>query len=480
MQRLRGLVALVFVLSVVLAPAARAECSGVEAPEPLRFTAPALIDAHRAGGEPSILALRDGHTVIASAHAGTTHLYKPNTPGGSDFVTNYNGSDFVWRSENNGDTWRYVGLNGSETGPYSGPMYGFSDPTLAEDAAGNVYNAGINVANVFVARSADKGSTWSANPVAALFTDREWLAADEADHLYMLASDPGRVIIESRDGGQTWNHGDGLPAGGISSPITVDPNDGTLYQAGDGGDLGKIYVWPNLRRTVSDPSRRDSYYGFVFYGLRHWWGFLNPIAVDDASNVYAVGNDSIGFDEGLREQGRIWLNYSTDHGRHWESVVIHTAEPGHIALWPWISAGSDGRVAVTWLDADTTVVPEPPPATIGQTSGVTGAFRVMSAVSVNAHGSKNDCDEDVPPVFATSTVTEKPIHVGTVCSNGVQCNQDPSASGDRRLGDYFTNSITQDGRLVIAYAETSSDPGAAISHPAFVRQTAGVRLRPAS
>jgi hypothetical protein len=144
-----------------------------------------------------------------------------------------------------------------------------------------------------------------------------------------------------------------------------------------------------------------------------------------------------------------------------------------------VSAGADGRVAVSWLDVDfdAPIPPAPDQLPVGGAFSVSGAFRVHAAESVTAHGWTDGCGEEQDPAWSESVVTPEPIHVGSVCAAGVQCNSDVSSNGDRRLGDYFTTSITRDGALVMAFGDTQFQPGGAISHPAFVAQTGGVDFR---
>ena len=90
------------------------------APEPLKFHKPTYIDKQRAGGEPVSITAQDG-SIIVSAHAGTTHLYKdPEAlPGAGDFVVGYSNQTLNWRSVDGGKSWKYVGVAGQEAGPHS-------------------------------------------------------------------------------------------------------------------------------------------------------------------------------------------------------------------------------------------------------------------------------------------------------------------------------------------------------------------------
>src|SRR5207245_9402127 len=97
----------------------------------LKFNAPTYIDQSRAGGEPVSVVAQDG-SIIVSAHAGTTHVYKdPNAaPGASDFLVGYTNQTLTWRSTDDGKTWKYIGFEGLPAGPHSATSTRFSDLDL--------------------------------------------------------------------------------------------------------------------------------------------------------------------------------------------------------------------------------------------------------------------------------------------------------------------------------------------------------------
>lgn len=435
-------VAAVAVSQQVAQPAARARCGG-SLPR-LRFASPVIVDAARAGGEPSVAALRDG-TLLYAAHAGSTHVYRTNASGLPDYVVPYTGATYMWRSTNGGRTWTYVGLpEAGNRGPHA-LVTGFSDPDLAVDSAGTVYTSGIDLATVYVARSGDRGATWEGNALATVLTDREWLAADRPGVVYLNGNQlgTGRMLWRSTDGGRSFDQQAGvrLPGGGPPSKMAVDPRDGRLYfPVGPGGRLGEIAVYPNARR--GDLATRTVFRMGSRMDARN--GFFNPIALDEAGNVYVVDNTA----------HTIWLHSSTDRGRTWSKSMVYRSDG--TVLWPWISAGSDGRVGISWLQADRAAHPPRDPA----------SWRIVAAQTATGHG----CGSR-PPAWKVAVATPRPIHVGRICISGVACQ---TSGSDRRLGDYHTNAITPDGDLVIAYATTSPAPGSIVSRPAFVRQSSGI------
>ncbi len=160
----RALLAFVTATSLAVAlPAAAgtASCPSV-APPQLRFNAPTYIDTARAGGEPVSTVARDG-SIIVSAHAGTTHLYKtPDAaPGASDFAAGYTNQTLNWRSTDPAHTaWTFIGVAGQQAGPHTLTSTGFSDPDLTIDDGGRIYNTEIDLANISVFSSPDDGQSF--------------------------------------------------------------------------------------------------------------------------------------------------------------------------------------------------------------------------------------------------------------------------------------------------------------------------------
>jgi len=286
---------------------------------PLTFGAPLVIDAERAGGEPVVQALPDG-SLIYLAHAGTTHIKRTNMPD-AEFLTPYDGSEYLWRSDDAGSSWDYVGLGSLDRGPHAVGAVGFSDPTAAVDAAGNVFIAGIDLTNVWVARSADQGKTWDpANPVDTVATDREWLAADRADEVYLNGNQEGtgRKLWKSSDGGLTFGLANAvaLPGSGAPSPIAVDKRDGRLYfpavnQQTFAFDTAQVAVYPNARSGDFTTRKMATVPG----GLSHQHGFVNSIAIDAAGNVYVASNAG----------NKVSMSYSTDRGTSWKTTTVTSA-----------------------------------------------------------------------------------------------------------------------------------------------------------
>jgi hypothetical protein len=123
--------------------------------------------------------------------------------------------------------------------------------------------------------------------------------------------------------------------------------------------------------------------------------------------------------------------------------------------FPWITAGSDGRVDIVWYH--TSEVSEQGTCASGSGScTVFGAgnfknaeWTVQMGQSLNASATS--------PSYATSDVSETFIKHGQICTNGLGC----ATGGDRSLGDFLQVSTDAQGAAVVSYVfDTSNDTAA--------------------
>jgi hypothetical protein len=142
--------------------------------------------------------------------------------------------------------------------------------------------------------------------------------------------------------------------------------------------------------------------------------------------------------------------------------------------FPWITAGSDGRVAVAWYH--TAEVSEPGTC-IGSGSGTCTLYGAASLTkaewtvqmgqSLNAH--------DANPSYSTSNVSETYVKQGQICTNGLGC----ISGGDRSLGDFLQVTTDNQGAALVSYVfDTSGNTSAGENAGPEVisRQTSGPSL----
>ncbi|TML78881.1 MAG: hypothetical protein E6G07_08890 [Actinobacteria bacterium] len=215
-----GAIALVALLTTLAAGAQAA---------PVRFAKPVFVDRALAGGEPLVIADKKHHTLIYTAHEGTTHLYRNGIVNPVDFVPNYRNQVNIWVSKNDGRTWTRVDFAGTGFDQPPSQNTGFSDPDLTMDAGGRVYNTGIDLANDALFSTANGGYNWDRGTAECHDGDRPWLAGGRRDEVFMgtdtLEGSISHQIFQSTDGGNTCST-NGIPDGGTLA-------DGTSY-AGDG------------------------------------------------------------------------------------------------------------------------------------------------------------------------------------------------------------------------------------------------------
>ncbi|HEV2756286.1 MAG TPA: hypothetical protein VG318_10995 [Actinomycetota bacterium] len=428
-------------------------------PAPLKFGKPVFIDKARAGGEPVSIVAEDG-SIIVSAHAGTTHVYKdPGAlPGAGDFAGSYYNQTLNWRSTDGGKTWAYIGLAGAPAGPHSATSTGFSDPDLTMDAGGKIYNVEINLANVAVFASPDDGQSWpTANPVAAS-GDRPWVTGQEEDEVFLYVNLP-KSLWRSTDGGLTFSLvGQGGDVGPDGKMITdpLNQKSGLLGPISGGGvSISKDdgVTWKTYPAPLGDSTQ-----------------FFGAIAADRKGWVYAANAGGYDGSNDTTPNGSVTFNYFNRQTKEWAAQPIDIPIADGDAMWPWIVAGDDGRVAVTWYQ---------------NLAGKPDQFRPFVAYTMNGHGSYVTCSDGkkhfVPPQFQVADATGRPIHEGKICLSGTACNANPSfEGGDRRLGDFFTVNFDHKGNLFIVSGDTTlpSPTGGPkpVANPIFVKQVSGDKM----
>ncbi|MBW3661997.1 MAG: hypothetical protein KY469_02770 [Actinobacteria bacterium] len=463
-----GLVAaLVPALSAL--PALSDDCSE-HAPPPLEFDRRRYIDTTRAGGEPVSVVAPDG-SISVSAHAGTTHIYKDPAalPGYYDFLGSYYNQTLNWRSTDGGETWQYVGTAGLPVGPHSPTSTGFSDPDFDIDLGGRIYNTEIDLANVAVFSSDDYGQSYNLAEAFVTAGDRPWVTGGNPEEVFLYVNLP-KQLWRSENGGITWDMvKTGFPGTSklIRDPLQVDWENldapGFIAPAGQSGititpDDGETWV---THPNIEDGKRLES--GTQFFGA---------IAIDNGGTVYQSSAGGYRGSSDTNPNGFVEFAYFerdpevVTNGTWGEKVMLDIPEGD--AMWPWIIAGDDGRVAVTWYQ--TLVDPE-----TGEHDPT--KFYLFVAYSLNAHGSEDGC----PPQFAITNASKDPIHVGNICLSGTTCNANQSfEAGDRRLGDFFTVNFDHEGTIFVVSGDTTvANPVGGpkpVGNPIFIKATEGGKL----
>lgn len=433
-----------------------------------------IIDATRAGGEP-VVAITPDDTILVATHPGWTH-YHPTLDDldHSELVAQANGQSYLWRSTDGGASWAHVGLPGLDgAGPRSIGT-GFSDPDFTVDGTGRVWYTDLQIlAEQSVSYSDDNGATWTAGNVVAgagPYVDRQWMGS-HGDTVYLTANyfvdrsagaspDGARPFMTTDDDGLTWRTLGYAPCGG---DFLADPRDGALLMA---CGLGLAVSRDQGASWTVNESPAGQHTGF----------FAHEPALDTAGGVALAAN---GQPLTPHEPGQVLLSYTPDRGASWSIVDLTPvagawaqSQPGSDGgngthVFAWVAAGAPGRFAVSWIAA----------AQTGQAPQlVDGEWQVLTAFV-------RGLDTGAVTVDLVQ-VTADPVHRGPMCQSGTTCQVnsvvlDPvlgTDGGDRRMGDFFEATVARDGNLVLAVADTQSQPDDVVSHPRFARQVAGPRL----
>src|SRR4051794_9435474 len=480
----RGMSARLNFCLVVGLVAAALGAPGAASAAPLHFAPPIFVDQSLAGGEPFVTLDPVHHTLVYTSHEGTTHLYQPGLVSSSalTFAANYRDQVNMWTSADDGKTWQIV--NYQATGFATNPAnnVGFSDPDLTTDAGGRIYNTGIDLANDALFSSADGGKTWDKGTPQCHNGDRPWLAGGKKDEVFLATNtedgDPAHQIFDSTDGGNSCPP-QGIPDEGKTAGGTSYQGDGKLYYVPDKDMVVEPICFNGCANgvAVSTWHRGDAAFkpgNAAFSGrmLAHW----PAIAVDSADTLYEVwdtdprntadktscsdqsptGNSPAG----APLANQIQYAYSRDFGQTW-SAPITVAAPGNArAFWPWIAAGDAGKVSIVWYQSDKLV----------DLDCTASKISIHAATVLGA----NTASPNIDAVDAVGA----PIHDNGVCQGGTTC---VATGQDRRLGDFFTNSLDRNGCVMIASGDTtvpSAQTGGPrpVSLPILIRQTSGDSL----
>ena len=383
------------------------------------------------------------------------------------------GGDLLWRSDDGGQTWKYLQS-------YDG-SFGGGDADITSAPNGNIYASGLYLACVTVAASSDRGEHWVDNPAGCMdqggLDDRQWNDVDGNQAVVTAfgglnglsfirsVASTGAVIdgpAIAVDGGDDYQW---------PGVVAVDQNNGTSYVVwntddNDNNDCDSATTGCNPMsaqhtddiRIVGIPRGATSSPNFVTVAADRDDTFdaFVDVDVDKAGAVYVVWN------ERHPDVQETWTLLSTSHdgGQTWSDPVKVNSTP-KTTVFPWVSAGDDGRIAVSYYGTDATGYS--PEVLAGNPK-----WYVYSSYST-----------DGGQTFSEYQTTPNYLHEGKVCTSGTGC-----ATGTRDLLDFFETDYDANGCLVTAYADNSrdtvtptgqrtDDKGTIVS---FARQTTGPGL----
>jgi hypothetical protein len=280
----------------------------------------------------------------------------------------------------------------------------------------------LAVADISSNTSVNLGETFQHNAAAALIPsdDRQWIEADGPNDVWMLYRGPvpsnGLFVQKSTDHGATW----GAPFAVLDAahPVTTTP--------------GYIDVDHATHRVYVSHSNDNALYVSYSDDGQNWTTRLvdgsylhghlfDPVKVGDDGTVYAAWSN----------ESHIYYAFSLDHGDTWSlPAAVDTPGETRTNVFPWLEAGSAGRLDVVWFGT--------------ASANVSAAeWDVYFAQSLDANGAA--------PVFRQQRVSDHRIHGSNISEGGL------GGAANRNLGDYFQIAYDPQGAAVIAFADDHND-----------------------
>lgn len=399
-----------------------------------------LVMGTAAGGSAATNGDRFRITRIANVYAAEPSVkVDPTSASGIHITTPAYGPTQVWSAATERGSYGAVATDGNG-----------GDTDLALDGRGRLYEVEILDENgnstLPVSVSRDDGVSF--RRAASLVRpgqnfDRPWITAWGNGHVFVTALDldasPGRYVgWRSDNAGRTWSAPRTIAANLLWGGPPIRTHDGALLVAT--GGVGAAVA----NRSTDDGRtwRRFQIAALGDTGWAHW-----PVFAEDAHHhLYAVWDREqtdpvVGVPLGCA----VYLARSDDGGRHWTAPLKLSASD-RTANAPWIVAGDDGRVDISYVAARQTLAGPDAGPDIGTPTTV---WDVMMAQLTHA--------DRRSPSLRTVTVAAA-IHTGSDCVDGEMCLA-PQQFGrgnfpspfDRRLLEFFQIAADRHGNAVIAY-----------------------------
>jgi hypothetical protein len=336
---------------------------------------------------------------------------------------------------------------------------------------------------VKLAFSDNRGDTWTINHIAAVnpsFIDRPWIAvfpsklSADQDQVYISYHDFSVSQINvaaSNDGGKTFGPSvDVLGTNGIAfvnsfcntvpSDIEVDPETGEVYvqwitadpvaNTTQGCNITQIQNFHQVWVAHSPPATPagltvwDAHLVFDGGPSTNTDEIFATLAVDDSGTPGVGGNIYSVFPDNLvaADQFDIWFSHSSDKAKTWSTPVQVNSDKG-THYFPWIAAGSTGRVDFIWLNS-----PDLTPS-----DAALSPWFVTFAQTINGNSAT--------PKFNQTSASSGIMHVGGICTNGIFCTV---SGGNRDLADSISIVIDRGGSAALAW----TDQGTVLHGPTHI------------
>lgn len=417
-----GLVAVLFgagCLSPSEKPASVVQPAAV-APKPLS-TGAVVVDPAGGEGEPSLGVLPDGTL----------------------FTNGAGRSGALYASTDNGTTWKKLA---SPTAPWPN-----EDPDLATSVDGVLWYDNLWIGCTTVAASKDAGKTWTTSPLGCVppAGDRQYVIPVKGGEAYVYSHHLPtlyQMVAHTTDYGQTWTPVG--PAEGLTPPLAVGASG---WGGGGFYDAAKGSVWTTF--TWNDGPAGTSAAWYPAAGVLHKGSSTfdllklpnaggQPVglslvvgAADDAGNVYLAWAEAKGSDAKTQVMS-VYVSSSKDDGKTWSKPTL-VNEPNNMSVvFPAITAGPAGEVAVAYYEADK----QGYPAGLDEHA----SWNVTLAYTHDALGEN--------ATWSHVRLTNQSVRHGAICPDGTTC------AANRDFLDYFALKRLPDGRVGSVFTDTDAVP----------------------
>src|SRR5262245_42828084 len=284
----------------------------------------------------------------------------------------------------------------------------------------------LALANISSAVSTDRGEDFALSPAVANVPadDRQWNESTGDDTVYVLYRAPipasGLLVQRSID------HGASYPMTAVVSPTGTTPGYIDVDHAN-----GYVYVSHMSSSGVFVSHSTDAgatWSAFTADNSTSHHHLFDPIKVGDDGTVYVAWSDD----------HAVYIAHSLDHGVTWAPAVKVSGPETGFALFPWLEAGSAGRVAVVWY------------ASASSVNWNSSDWRVYASITTNATATQ--------PTFRIAEVSDHVIHASNLSEGGLTIPPAPvGVEPNRNLCDYFQVAIDPLGACVVAFSDDHND-----------------------
>ncbi|MCU1600884.1 MAG: hypothetical protein JWO22_1593 [Frankiales bacterium] len=377
------------------------------------------------------------------------------------------------RSDNRGATWTKLPTAVS-TATQAALKGGDSDVAVAKD--GTVYAADLNVDGITVFRSTDHGAHFPQQAFINSTSDREWLAVTgpHGENVFCVWHEiaTGTMLAAvSHDSGKTFGVPEILYSNAGTTAESV--HDGTSIGGISTDSSGRVFVtYATSLLTTTDTTYGTPPVNSVHISVREpegtaWTDYNVNVGTADAN------------------YGNFWMSSAVDKGDNVYAVYsgyAHKGQPMHV----WLQESSDHGKTWTPPYAVDDVLPGAPGQDLfGWVAGGGNGVAVVSWYHTTA-GDKdaNGIDWTVPvaqvrglrsghPSVVYGIASDHSVHHGPICTLGTFCGILPGSSDDRSMLDFFKVAVAPDGMPAVTWSDNNRIDGGPKTGVGYARQVTG-------